>query len=705
MPSPIKPNNTNDYGISFLPTISPESLELNMLSSYASSDAGDSEAEMLIDLWNNGKRLSGHLYSVPNGFPSRSLTRLQSSGLISLNGKNVEFTSKASRVIKTMVLAEQNSFYQKRQKKPYSLILAESKRPVRKSNLTHTAQRITRVPDERTPYVTSRRYVKIDRSKNEFKEYTIRVFYKDGHYELWGFSGRIGGTQTGWPKGSFNTHREVQQAFEELTRYRTRVKGYELGSIVGEARDGGRVYDLTQENSSIPGVSNTSPTSRSSQTPPTTPETSRNNPPPRRPSTPSQAVSTPTAPPVVPTKHVEDRSLPENYKIEGPARVGIDSQGRPLTGYFVIDPQGKPIHQSIGDTSEQALLKAGPILSLRREEAKLPPGYTLIGPPRDSTPRGLFITRAPNGLPIGTEPSARAAVEKAIEWSKQNPNVLPSENKPKTNEDPLLIEQTKKASELSSQLPRGYKFENGMKGYDPKSWFVIDDDGNPVSIRTPSGNQFASGKSPQEALDKLNELKQIQMKNRSNELMEMMRKRIKSSGSKIKTANEDLDQSISEEPVLGFYHQDVNGNNVENQKRKTDFLNKSAAFLSKVGSLLRPYGFSSHPYIFEGGPAIPGWVSCTYWTMRSDCGLRAIIGFDLDNPITPTISFNTISKSGDKMAGHLFIHPCAKGPEEMVKTMLAVYQKENPDFRLKYLPDDVRELYNSLQSKMKSGRK
>lgn len=699
MPSPIQPNNFNGSGISFLPSISPGSISLESFYPSSFNSIGDTEADMLIDLWNNGKRLAGHRYSVPNGFPNKNLMRLQSSGLVNINGSCVEFTPKASGVIKTMVLAEQNSFYQKRKKKPYSVILAESKRPVRKSNLTHTAQaKKPTQPTISSIYIDSRRFAQIDQngSTDSFKEYTIRIYINGNKYEVWAYGGRINGNQTGWPKGSFDTIGEARREFSRLCS--EREKTYDVAASLGTVRsrnirrDGARPIDLRGENSQIPGVYNSDAVAGASHTPRVAPPTSRPAAPSHRPKTPN----------IVPTKHIEDRGLPEGYVVEGPARVGLDASGRPKTGYFVVDSKGKPITQSIADTAEQATIKARPMLDLLSEESRLPEGYTIIGPPRDATNRGVYIVRDPTGLPVGAETTAKASVEKALEWAKANPSIKgPSaKTKPVEQEDPEIVAQTKKASELSQQLPAGYKFERGLKNFDPKSWFIIDEKGSLVGGLIDGQHKFAAGKNPQEAFDVFNDLGKQQVKSLSSELMKMLSESYRDAKSKVRIKTAKEEEFI--EPVLGLYYYDVNGF-PKNVKHKRLFLKRASDFISQVSSSLSDYGFIATPHVEEGGIASPGWADCLYFLKDSDRGMRIIIAFNSDSSIdklTPAITFRTVSKSGTEENGPMHIHPPIQGPDIMAKSMIDVYKAENPSVQTKYIPEQVRSLSEALWEKM-----
>lgn len=713
MPSSIQPNSLNSSGVSFLPTFLQDSLSLEAFHPSFLNSVGDVEAEMLLDLWNNGERLNGHRYRVPNGFPNKNLIRLQSSGLISLNGNSVEFTSKASSVIKTMVLAEQNSFYQKRQKKPYSVILAESKRPVRKSQLTHTAQSRNTAPGANSVYISSRRLAMIDQDgdSDNFKEYTVRIYIgENGQYEVWGYGGRIGGNQTGWLKGVLPTPGSARQAADRVIDVQ-RGKGYQDASSYGQVRsknsrrDGLRLYDLRGENLNLPGSYEPNATATGRPAPKVTP-------PARQPSVPVTPSTKPSNPPVIPTKHPEDRGLPKGYKIEGPTRVGLDEAGRPQTGYFVADQTGKPVPDSIADTPDKAIARAKPMLDFLSEEARLPEGYTIIRP--KNGPQGVYISRDPTGLPIGAERSAREAVEKALEWAKTHPNIK-GPTTPKTvveKEDPVLIEQTKKASELSSLLPQGYKFQMGLKNYDPKSWYVINENGDVVSGMRDKDHVFATGKTPQEAFDRLKELERSHVKRLSNGFLDLLKDRFKGAKTKvnIKLASgefEEEEEKEDETPVLGYYYNRVDGSR-KNLKYKKEYLKKSSDFISQVSKVLGEFGFTAIPHVEEGGVASPGWADCLYFLGEEDRGMRLIIGFASDSSIdrlTPTIMVSTVSKSGATPIGKVYKHPPHKSAEYLARCMANLYKGENPNAQIRHLPGQIRTLKDILFEKMNGKRR
>ena len=106
------------------------------------ADASDTEAEMLYSLWGDSRIVSGgdeitqRVYALPQGYSNEKLFRLKAAGLLSGDDKAVRFSLKAARVIKTMILGEKNAFEKQSVKKPYSVILAESKLPRTRSKLS-----------------------------------------------------------------------------------------------------------------------------------------------------------------------------------------------------------------------------------------------------------------------------------------------------------------------------------------------------------------------------------------------------------------------------------------------------------------------------------------------------------------------------------------------------------------------------------------
>lgn len=97
------------------------------------AEATDADASLLLDLFNRcqivseSESLEDKKYAIPDDFSSDQVLRLKAASLINGDTKIIRFTSKAARVIKTLVLSEQNAYTKSAVKKPYSVILAENK--------------------------------------------------------------------------------------------------------------------------------------------------------------------------------------------------------------------------------------------------------------------------------------------------------------------------------------------------------------------------------------------------------------------------------------------------------------------------------------------------------------------------------------------------------------------------------------------------
>jgi hypothetical protein len=218
MPIPIRPSDygatksdNNDMGLDILSLLGGGLIA-------TAGDANDSEADMLFRLWNDCKMVRQGTapieitYAAPSGFSTQQLNRLANRGLIQVDTNGIRFTSRAARVIRTMVLGESNVFSKNSQRKPYSLILAESKPTMRKGG--------AKTAEAKTPMVlcvTSSSLV-VEAAKVEFpnglewwchndrvmyqdgnsdKEYNVRVYVDPmGGYQVWTFHGRRNGTMT-----------------------------------------------------------------------------------------------------------------------------------------------------------------------------------------------------------------------------------------------------------------------------------------------------------------------------------------------------------------------------------------------------------------------------------------------------------------------------------------------------------------------------
>jgi len=153
MPSPIKPNGYN--GRERPDGLDPIDLSV-LIQGLANptaklsveADIGDVDADSLFGLWESSKILKAseniedRLYEVPESYPQDTLMRLKTKGLLYGTDRQIKFTIKAAKIIKMLVLSETNNFRKKSVKKPYSVILAETKIPKRKSNLALASSQV-----------------------------------------------------------------------------------------------------------------------------------------------------------------------------------------------------------------------------------------------------------------------------------------------------------------------------------------------------------------------------------------------------------------------------------------------------------------------------------------------------------------------------------------------------------------------------------
>ena len=105
------------------------------------AEVADNDADAIFALWENSTilreavNIEDRLYKVPGEVSSTTIMRLKARGLLYGEKDQIRFTTHAAKIIKMMVLAEGNAFGKRSVKKPYSVILAETKSPKRKSNL------------------------------------------------------------------------------------------------------------------------------------------------------------------------------------------------------------------------------------------------------------------------------------------------------------------------------------------------------------------------------------------------------------------------------------------------------------------------------------------------------------------------------------------------------------------------------------------
>lgn len=390
MPTPIRSLFTDKErdgaDLSFLESIFTNN-PLSAMYQQAASGVSDPDAELIFKLWDNSKVLKssssveGKIYAVPGGFGDNNITRLARLGFVTVGPSGgFSFTAKSVDVIKTFVLAEKNNFEKKSVKKPFSIILAESKMPKRKSrlalansqiNLTKTASGDVQIPGKVTPY---RDQVYIYNNRLIFKEgtsdkeYTVRVYISDRGpdiYEVWAFNGRTNGTQIPHPKGEYNNRNTAQRIANENVSEK-RAKGYTDATDFGE-RD---------TNRNLPGVSESAAPARSPARPaPSAPRTTR-------------TPSVPVAPPEKTTYTDAEMGLEgTGYKVQKVWNAahnmahwkGFNANSWPITGEFPTAEETiakvKDFHQEeLSDTSspyidfeQKSTNASGPYVVKRRD--------------------------------------------------------------------------------------------------------------------------------------------------------------------------------------------------------------------------------------------------------------------------------------------------------------------------------------------------
>lgn len=692
MPTPIQPSGTNGSNVSFLPTLSPDVItSLEALSSrITGSSVGDLEADMLIDLWTKGKRISSHRYEIPNGYSDRNISKLKTSGLIVVQGRNVEFTSKASNVIKTMVLSEQNSFFLKSQKKPYSMILAESKKPVRTSNLTHTAQTNTSANDLNScEVVWSRRIANISddptnrSSPSTFKEYTVRVYKVDDIYQVWGFWGGIGDPQKATRKGSDYGSQLYAQADAMRIIQRELRHGYRLGSELGDVvcldprktRKYRRHYNLGVENETLPGVFNNATNSNvGPRNPPANPGSSRT---PTAPATPARS---PTAPSVTPRAHVQDRELPDGYSTSGPVSLQEPAYQRSepesdwRLGWYITDPDGQIVQHSAGDTPTVAINRAKPWIAIQVAEKSLPPGFTISGPPRVQTARNMFIVKNQAGTPITLGYSLEEVVREALKIVGGSINTGPAQTAPSTPVDSKLAEQKKKAQELNEKLPEGYRLESFYASErNTHLWYVLKPDGSNVVGELDGKDVVISGNSPKIAYDKFIELRNREAQELSEKAYQLM----------LDSYEKDREARIRARIVTA--QNEAHTGPVDTVELRKKFIKEAFEYLEGVGTGLSPYGFR-RGQLFASEVISPNVNVWGYFDPVNSVAQKARSIYVTLLPIKSTdfvgkpwrLQFYTSPprNSKQKSFGITRYLPAPKKPESVCKELMEQYNKD-----------------------------
>jgi len=225
-------------------------VEINKKSSLnVLSESSDADADALLELWNSATIVSEaesaeeKRYAVPNDFPGDKLMRLKAASLVHGDTRVFQFTSKAARVIKTVVLSESNAYAKNAVRKPYSVIMAEARaRSATMSTLAFqkcaeiqlSAQRNVAIdsaymPTRSTPWVDSVRLIYVNRGANVNKQYIVRMFKVNGRWAVIAWNGRNqpGRSLVMQPKGTFNSRRSADEACQNLI-YAKMSSGYEL---------------------------------------------------------------------------------------------------------------------------------------------------------------------------------------------------------------------------------------------------------------------------------------------------------------------------------------------------------------------------------------------------------------------------------------------------------------------------------------------
>jgi hypothetical protein len=267
MAIPIRPTNSSDSEfINYFP-VNMDLLQNDLFTNSSlkkTALANDKDADVLFFIWknssviNNADTIDKKRYRVKENVNKEDLLKLKASGLIVGDDKEIHFTNKAASIIKTMVLGEQNSFGKQSIKKPYSIILAEEKKPKRKSTLALASNIIEDQNLNMLKFAQGWQDVKKDNyyyndrviskgvaSPTSNKEYNVRIYKNNlDEYEVWTFWGRTNGTM--------NSKRD--SSFEVFTDAKNRSQ-----NIIDEKKYGANKYVAAIQkgyppvNSSVPG--------------------------------------------------------------------------------------------------------------------------------------------------------------------------------------------------------------------------------------------------------------------------------------------------------------------------------------------------------------------------------------------------------------------------------------------------------------------
>ena len=235
---------------------------------HVNAEATDKDAELLLELFNQSQIVAeaesaeDKKYAVPKTFSGDNLLRLKAASLVSGDAHVVKFTSKAIRVIKTLVLAEQNAYTKTSVMKPYSVILAENKAKSsnrstlafeRTAALTSVAQMNRPIdseymPTRITPYIYSRRLTY--RAGTSDKQYIIRLFEVNGRYAVLAWNGRNGSSLKMQQKGTFQTMDHAYVVFLSLLSSKIR-EGYHIANEIEHPDLLGRKVTISPETAPL----------------------------------------------------------------------------------------------------------------------------------------------------------------------------------------------------------------------------------------------------------------------------------------------------------------------------------------------------------------------------------------------------------------------------------------------------------------------
>jgi hypothetical protein len=433
MPIPIKMLNDslfdgklNDKSdMSFLESICKEVVVASFY--HNGNYISDADADLLYSLWDksnlakNAANVEGKLYYVPKEIDDSSLKRLAKSGLLTIGASNCfSFTKSAAEVIKTFVLSEKNNFEKKAVKKPFSIILAESKSKKRKSNLAmaskyvdNESQKINKearnnpigkkAPNENQKWFYNKRLICTEGGSR--KEYNVVIYISEnGKFELWAFNGKIGNTLTPQPKGLFNSRFQAEAAAADLEYMKKSKRGYIdadeagynpvrrdlIGSKMSSTEANSYAASLSQapDNPSQPNVSRPSPR-RTTQAPP-------------------------PSPPPPPKKTYTSQEIQENYggvtTIHGLAESGWHVDANDNMYWKPYNILGMPISEEKYDSPDEAIEKLKQEYS---DEVK----STLLVDISDDDSKGVFILKRGTKM-IGYFNSKDVTLKAAIDYIK-----------------------------------------------------------------------------------------------------------------------------------------------------------------------------------------------------------------------------------------------------------------------------------------------